>query len=732
MPFPIRVHFDNTSGFRDPYLWQWSDGSRATGDFAPSGRDDFGPFYDLTAVRPEFHFKFKEGPGTAGPWEPDNLNRSCRWLTTGPAAIPPAEIWVMGHKAFVYHVEPREPEPDSAAEFLRSLPFPGGTFISDTGGLSALGANVTTDGRVVFGLYHPNAARVFIMGSFNDWQRPGADAEDPRQFIEAKLYRGYFGVPNIWLAVTDKARPGDEYKFAVYGGVPSDSKGRFQQYLIDPYARRLGPDFGFNNAVVVDPTNFAWTDGGWQTPDPSQLILYEMSVYGFTEDDPDIKPGNRGRFQGITERIEEGYFDRLGVTALSIMPLAEFPSMQGPDTLGYNPSLFFTVERDFGSPDDLRNLVNTAHVHGLAVLLDQVFNHTDYKFNPLWQSILEHPGEEGNDSEGGLYFNGSTDWGNRVATEKLDVQNMLVDACRLFIKEYHVDGFRFDATNTKFMDHGFLPNQSDLNRQGFDGFAQWCDPFHDKIKALLREGVFQDTNFYDTDRLGTIFYFSKDVFAAHTNNTVNYCESHDEHSVPFEVQFTPALNHAAAKERKARLGLLSSLVALGQPMIYMGQEFNVERPRNLVTVQWPTDLDGHGYFQWAHRLIRLRKRYPGLKLFGYNPAGSGQFRFVVAPWLADNRGGGKKVIGWQSRPNDAAHDALLVMLNFENHDVPVDAAFGIPGVWVKLADIDFVNDIGPEGANSASHPTVLRTNDGNYAGFVLPSSSGFIYKWEAP
>jgi hypothetical protein len=152
----------------------------------------------------------------------------------------------------------------------------------------------------------------------------------------------------------------------------------------------------------------------------------------------------------------------------------------------------------------------------------------------------------------------------------------------------------------------------------------------------------------------------------------------------------------------------------------------------LVTVQWPSDLDGHGYYQWAYRLIRLRKRYPGLKLFGYNPTVSGQFRFVVAPWLAGNRGGGKKVIGWQSRPNAAAHDALLVMLNFENHDVPVDADFGIPGVWVKLADIDFVNDIGPEGTNSALDPTALRTNDGNYGGFVLPSSSGFVYKWEAP
>jgi hypothetical protein len=167
-------------------------------------------------------------------------------------------------------------------------------------------------------------------------------------------------------------------------------------------------------------------------------------------------------------------------------------------------------------------------------------------------------------------------------------------------------------------------------------------------------------------------------------------------------------------------------------MIYMGQEFNTERPRNVVTVNWPDDLNNHGFFQWASHLIRLRRRYPGLKLAGYNPVESGQFTFVLAPWLAANRGGGQKLIGWRSRPNNRATDMLLVMLNFENHDSFVDVDFGIPGVWVKLADIDWISDIPPDGNNSAQDPTALRANDGNFGNFRLPSSSGFIYKWEAP
>jgi hypothetical protein len=69
-----------------------------------------------------------------------------------------------------------------------------------------------------------------------------------------------------------------------------------------------------------------------------------------------------------------------------------------------------------------------------------------------------------------------------------------------------------------------LPNQADLNLSGYDGYAQWCDQFHDKIKALLKERQF-GSQLDNTDNLGDVFYFSKQNFAAHTNNVVNYCYS---------------------------------------------------------------------------------------------------------------------------------------------------------------------------------------------------------------
>jgi hypothetical protein len=90
----------------------------------------------------------------------------------------------------------------------------------------------------------------------------------------------------------------------------------------------------------------------------------------------------------------------------------------------------------------------------------------------------------------------------------------------------------------------------------------------------------------------------------------------------------------------------------------MGQEFNVERDRNYVRFDWPNPVTSNGFFQWVWRLIQLRRRYPGLKLRGYNPADAGQFVWIIGPWLAANRGGGRKVIGWRAHPNQFARDAL--------------------------------------------------------------------------
>lgn len=743
MRHTVRIHYDNKLDFADPVMWVWvSDGATLEKEVHPAGSDDFGVYFDLDYNRTTFKFKFKDGTGKSAFWEDAKLERYYN-IYLG------AEIWAMADRHNVYHVRPAVPKENIKAYYERIKHLiPENNFYlpnTDVAGMgipSMLGANLLKDGSILFGFFHPRAARVYLTGSFNGFQSPGHAAPDPSRFIEMELYRGFYYQPNIWLA---RLHPDPEtdptaiiYKFFVQGGLG----GVVEKYVTDPYTRVYADDFNYRNCQVVDPTRFRWTDQNWKTPDVKDLILYELNVYGFTDNDPDIPEDLQGTFKGVTHRIKKGYFNDLGITCIALMPTSEVPKKHG---LGYEPCSYMAVEKDFGPPDDFREMINEAHNKGLAVIIDQVFNHTSNDFNPLWDLIDDGSGE------GGFYFMGKTMWGNKVATGKDEVDNMLIDSCKLFIREYHVDGFRFDATHSFFLNHkllhraaheiktsGFkpdaimiaenLPNEQDLNLDGYNGFAQWSNAFHDKLKAVLREGRFEGAD-NTPEGLGTAFYFSKDSFAAHTNNVVNYIESHDENSVQFEVA-TGGQQEQNVKNRKARLGLMATMAALGQPMIYMGQEFGVERERNRIDVQWIDNPATGAYFQWAKGIINLRRRYKGLRLHGYNPADAGEFSWMLAPWLDESKGGGRRVIGWRTFDAGDPHERMAVLFNFEPHDVKVDLDLHTPGYWVKLADVDKVNDIPPVGDNRPGVPDSIKTESGWFGHYTLPAYSAFIYKYE--
>lgn len=742
MRHEVRIHYDNGNGFINPVMWVWvTDGATLEREVEPAGKDDFGVYFDLFYNRSSFNFIFKEGKGENVRWEDESLNRSFHKHIGN-------EIWCMADRHNIYNVRPAEPRGDVKDYYRRvshlipkdNFYFPT-TDVSGMGTPSMLGANVLADGSILFGFFHPRAARVYLAGNFNDWQCPGNPNPREDKFIEMGLYKGFFYQPNIWLARIE--RPGSdspiEYKFYIQGG-----SSEVERYVVDPYTRLYSDDYKYRNGVVVDPTKFMWTDRDWKTPPVNDLILYELNVYGFTDNDPDIPEEIQGTFKGVTHRIKNGYFKELGVTALALMPTAEVPTSGG---LGYEPCTFMAVEKDFGTPDEFREMINEAHRHGLAVIIDQVFNHTSNDFNPLWNLIDDGSGD------GGFYFAGKTMWGNKVATGKDEVDNMLIDSCKLFIKEYHVDGFRFDATHSYFLNHkllhrlareikdsGFkpdailiaenLPNQKDLNLEGYNGYAQWSDIFHDKVKALLREGDFDGVP-NTADDLATAFYFSKDSYAAHTNNVINYCESHDENSVQFEVSTGGEhLQDPWIKDRKARLGLMATMVAVGQPMIYMGQEFGIERERNRIRVPWSKySEETNRFYSWTKGLINLRRRYRALRLTGYNPIEDGNFHWVIGPWMDDRKGKEKRVIGWKAYDGNGRADKMLIMLNFEDHDVHVDIDFE-PGRWVKLADMDNVNDLPPMGSKNPGDPDSIIIKNGAQQDFVLPPYSGFIYKFE--
>jgi 1,4-alpha-glucan branching enzyme len=743
MPCRLTVHFDSTAPLSAPlmHLHQIDSEPRI---IQPEQHDGTTATFTVEVSTPDALIAFADGDTR----EPDALLRR---VFVGDATA--CEVWARSWHPFVLMTAPQPVDARPAAEIAAETPFRAGQYISEEGGRFGLGANLLSDGGVQFAFFHPHAARVYVAGTFNDWAHPGREGADEARFIPMTLHRGFFDAPNVWIAHVENAKAGDEYQFFVVNEAQTGDSRIPSMQVTDPYARALGADYQANNAVVVDAGAFAWDEGDYHTPAIHDLILYSLHVSGFTHGHDDVPPEHQGTFQGIIDRIESGYFEALGVTALYLLPVAEAPTPQGINALGYNTSVFTAIERDFGTPDDLRRLVQTAHRHGLAVILDQVFNHTANEFNPLWKLILDHPDEWGRGEEGGLYFSGESPWGNRTSTERAETGNLLIDVCRLLLTEYHVDGFRFDYTHSSVMHHAFMnrmadalqaakpdvvliaenmPNESDLNREGYNGYAQWHDHFHDGVKALLREGPFEGIDDHP-EVLGEMFYFSKGSFAAHTNNVVNYCESHDENSVPFEVATSPEpnLNTPPAKARKSRLGFAASMLALGQPMIYMGQEFCVERERNVVHYPRPSDPAADPFFNWARGIIHLRRRYPSLRLHGFDPMADKQFTWIVGPWLNARQGAGRRVIGWRAAAAAEPEQQMAVLFNFENHPVEIDLELGLPGVWLCVANIDAVHDQPPVGDNGVSAPSALHTADGRAPGFVLPDSSVLVYTWGA-
>jgi 1,4-alpha-glucan branching enzyme len=154
----------------------------------------------------------------------------------------------------------------------------------------------------------------------------------------------------LFVTRVDDARPDDRYAYLL------DAAGPFP----DP-ASRYQPDGVHGSSAIVDPRSYTWSDGGWRGIALEEAIIYELHVGTFSPE---------GTFAGVTTRLP--YLADLGITVLELMPVADFP---GQRNWGYDGVSLFSPARCYGTPDDLRRLVDTAHRLGLAVVLDVVYNH---------------------------------------------------------------------------------------------------------------------------------------------------------------------------------------------------------------------------------------------------------------------------------------------------------------------------------------------------------------------
>jgi maltooligosyltrehalose trehalohydrolase len=285
--------------------------------------------------------------------------------------------------------------------------------------------------------------------------------------------------------------PGDRYRYRVDGNGP----------FPDP-ASRFQPEGVHGPSEIVDPTRFAWTDGRWRGVRPDELVIYELHVGTFTLE---------GTFAAAAQRLPA--LAELGVTAVEIMPVADFP---GTRNWGYDGVSLFAPARCYGTPDDLRRLVDEAHRLGLAVLLDVVYNHL---------------GPDGNylGAFSPYYFNAAhqTPWGGALnfgGAHSGPVREFFLQNALHWLHEYHLDGLRLDAIHA-IVDEGprhiiaelaarvhadfperprLLTAEDDGNRAalirparegGWGLDSVWADDFHHHLRRRLagdHESYFQD------------------------------------------------------------------------------------------------------------------------------------------------------------------------------------------------------------------------------------------------
>ncbi|ABD06588.1 Malto-oligosyltrehalose trehalohydrolase [Rhodopseudomonas palustris HaA2] len=555
-----------------------------------------------------------------------------------------------------------------------------------------------TENGAEFRLWAPNATRVDVV-----LDRPHAMQRDKDGWFKVEI---------------DGARGGTRYRFRIDDttDVPDPASG-FQPEDIQ------GP------SEVIDHAAYPWRAGEWRGRPWHETVLLEAHVGSFTP---------QGTFRAMIDRLD--HLVDTGVTALELMPLADFP---GRRNWGYDGVLWYAPDSAYGRPEDLKALIDAAHERGLMMFLDVVYNH----FGPEGNYIGQYAPPFFSDSH--------TPWGNGINYDVEQVRAFAIENAVYWLREYHFDGLRLDAVHA-IPDQGEIPMLHELSREvgklaaetgrhihlvleNDDNIAavldpvvdpprgqyraQWNDDYHHAWHVALtgeKQGYYSD--YADAPlnaiarALGSGFVYQGEP-SGHRGGQprgepsgklpplafVNFLQNHDQIG-------NRALGdrlESLAKPKAVEAALAITLLAPTIPMLFMGEEWGSQAP-------FPFFCDFHGELADAVRRGRRKEFAGAYETYGDevpDPLDESTFKSAVIDWSERDDGRGAARLALVKRLLDIRRNTLVPRLpgaRFGNAEIAEDGLLRArwrlgDGATLKLvanlSDHDVAFKAPPDGTN---------------------------------
>jgi 1,4-alpha-glucan branching enzyme len=568
---------------------------------------------------------------------------------------------------------------------------------------------------------------------------------------------------DTWGGFLAGAQSGMPYMFWIEGGASSGPKR-------DPFARELtlAPAFPASYCILRDPAAYPWHDAAWRTPDFRDLIIYQLHVGAWWAVDAagaDMRLARGGRFLDVATRL--GYLSDLGVNAIQLLPIQEFET---DFSEGYNGVDYFSPEGRYqvGADDDLARylvkinadlaalgaapltlgdirpgvnqlkcLIDLAHLHGIAVIFDLVYNHAGGGFDP--QSLWFYDRFGNGDQNNSLYFTDEGWAGGLVfAYRDANVRQFLIDNALFFLKEYRIDGVRYDEVRviSNNRPSGFelcqditstlrfirpsaiqIAEYWDWDRAlpvtptpvglGFD--AALGDRLRDTVRGLLAQAAGGESAELDLGAVADALYPPAGYDA--TWRLVQCLENHDvtylghDSAARVAMLADPVDRRSWYARSRSRAAAALLFAAPGIPALFMGQEIledklwsddEKDHPGHLIWWEGlATDAVMADYLRFMQGLVALRRRELALSGEGVRVSRVNNFDrvIVVHRWVADGGPG----------------EDIVAVVSFDERP-KLGYGVGLPrsGRWVELFNSDYYDGV--------PNPAVVGNSGAVYAG----------------